>query len=512
MQDQELKAALKAYYNFEEFRKPQQEIIKSILNKQDTIGILPTGTGKSLCYQLPGILTNNLTLVISPLVALMKDQVDTLNQRGVPTISLNSHLTPKNMREAIEGIIDDRYKIIYLAPEKLFSEDFKEVVKTLAIDHIAIDEAHCISQWGHDFRPKYKKIALALKELPIRPTISAFTATANQKVLEDIIKLLDLREPKIYQTSFNRPNLYLDVKLYQDKGKFLLSYLKNLKETDRGLVYCNTRGEVERIYKKLRENNIQAGMYHAGLKKKERQEIQDEFFNDQHQVLIATNAFGMGLDKEDLTFIIHYNMPANLESYYQEIGRGGRGGQPCSCILLFGLKDVIVNKALGQERVYFKWRLEEKKAQLKEITDFAHTEKCYKAVLLKHFGEELEHCGNCGNCLGSFKERDATQEAQMILSTVYHTKGYYGSGTITAILKGKKTAKVKEKNLDQLSVYGLLKKEREEFIYYLTARLELDGYLEKKQNSKFDEQILITKEGLELLKGQKKLVLNIRES
>lgn len=503
----EIKEALKAYFNFDEFREPQEEIIESILNKEDIIGILPTGTGKSLCYQLPGILLENLTFVISPLVALMKDQVDSLNEKGVPTISLNSHLTPKQMREAIEGIKENRYKIIYLAPEKLFSEDFKEVIKELDIDLIAIDEAHCISQWGHDFRPKYKKIALGLEGLKKRPIIAAFTATANEKVIEDIKNLLKLEKPKIYKTSFDRPNLFIDTVLYEDKTKYVLNYMKKLKEKDIGIIYCNTRNDVERIHKKLEENGIRAGLYHAGLKKKERQVIQEEFFNNKYQILVATNAFGMGLDKEDISHIIHYNMPGNIESYYQEIGRGGRNGKPCKCTLLFSLKDIMVNKALGKTRVYFKWRLEEKEKQLEEMIAFTHTTGCYKKLLLKHFGEEKENCNYCGNCLAKFNSRDVSKEGQMVLSTIYHTKGKCGNSLIAGVLKGKKTAKIKERELEKLSVFGLLKKEKESFILNLIQNLKLQGYIETKQNGRFGEIFLITERGKNLLIGNEKLLL-----
>ena len=284
---EDLNQVLEAYYGYREFRKPQLEIITNILNKKDVIGILPTGTGKSLCYQLPAILFENLTIVLSPLVALMKDQVDILNGRGIPATSLNSHLTPKQMRERIEEIRQDRYKVIYLAPEKLFSEDFKEVFLELSIDHIAIDEAHCISQWGHDFRPKYKKIAQALDRLERRPVLSAFTATANEAVITDIRNLLKLKDPVLFRTSFDRPNLFIDVKLYQDKPAFLMGYIREkLKQGSRlGLVYCNTRSEAERINRKLLKEGVPSGLYHAGLTKKERVQVQEEFFACSHQCL-----------------------------------------------------------------------------------------------------------------------------------------------------------------------------------------------------------------------------------
>lgn len=503
-----MKEALKSYFAYDSFREPQEEIITNILNKKDIIGILPTGTGKSLCYQLPAIFFDNMTIVISPLVALMKDQVDTFNARGVPATSLNSHLTPKQMRERIEEIKDERYKVIYIAPEKLFSEDFVDVITTLKIDHIAVDEAHCISQWGHDFRPKYKKIALALDRLPIRPVISAFTATANERVIEDISKLLKLQSPVIFKTTFDRPNLFIDVRLYEDKSEFVLKYIKKkLKEL--GIVYCNTRLDAERLSKKLAKEGYGVGLYHAGLTKKERNLVQEEFFADKYQVLVATNAFGMGLDKDNIRYIIHLNMPASLESYYQEIGRGGRDGLPCECILLFGLKDVMVNKALGKSRVYFKWRLKEKEDWLEEMVGFAHTRDCYRQFVLRHFGEEIEACGNCGNCLADIKEIDQSIEAQKVLSAIYHTKGHYGQGTIAIMLKGKLNQRIKDKRLNSLSVFGIMKDWSEGEINTLITNLLIDGYLEKVQE-KMEERFVITDEGIRLIKGDIKYLNKVK--
>lgn len=503
----DLHQVLEAYYGYREFREPQLDIITNILNKKDVIGILPTGTGKSLCYQLPAILFENLTIVLSPLVALMKDQVDILNGRGIPATSLNSHLTPKQMRERIEEIRQDRYKVIYLAPEKLFSEDFKDVFLELAIDHIAIDEAHCISQWGHDFRPKYKKIAQALDRLERRPVLSAFTATANEAVITDIRNLLKLKDPILFRTSFDRPNLFIDVRLYEDKPAFLMAYVREkLKQGSQlGLVYCNTRGEAERISQKLRKEGIPSGLYHAGLTKKERVQVQEDFFADRYQVLVATNAFGMGLDKENISFIIHYNMPSSLESYYQEIGRGGRNGEPCECILLFGLKDVMVSQALGRERVYFKWRLEQKQAWLEEMLAFTHSKGCFRQFILEHFGEASKPCGHCGNCLAEREERDQTVDAQKILSAVYHTKGWYGKGTLANLLKGKRNTKIKEKALDRLSVFGIMKESSEKEILILLMDLILLGYL-KASHQGLEEQLLITAKGADLLKGRERLV------
>ncbi len=441
----------------------------------------------------------------------MKDQVDTFNSRGVPATSLNSHLTPKQMRERIEEIKNDRYKVIYIAPEKLFSEDFADVFTSLKIDHIAVDEAHCISQWGHDFRPKYKKIGLALDKLPVRPVISAFTATANERVIKDICKLLQLQEPRIFKTTFDRPNLKIDVKLYEDKSAFVLKFLKaRSKEIDLGLIYANTRLDAERLSKKLDKEGYSVGLYHAGLTKKERNKVQENFFANEYQVLVATNAFGMGLDKDNIRFIIHFNMPSSLESYYQEIGRGGRDGLPCDCILLFGLKDVLVNRALGKSRVYFKWRLKEKEEWLKEMVEFAHLRTCYKQFILKHFGENMEPCGNCGNCLSEIKEVDQTTQAQKILSAMYHTKGYYGQGTIANMLKGKLNQRIKDKQLNKLSVFGIMKDWTEGQINTLITDLILAGYLEKT-SERLEERFIITTEGIKLIKGEIKFIGKVKE-
>ncbi|MDD2370995.1 MAG: RecQ family ATP-dependent DNA helicase [Firmicutes bacterium] len=508
--DIELKEALKSYFGYESFREPQEQIITNILNKKDSIGILPTGKGKSLCYQLPAIFFDNLTIVISPLVALMKDQVDTFNARGVPATSLNSHLTPKQMREKIEEIKEDKYKVIYIAPEKLFSEDFMDVFISLKIDHIAVDEAHCISQWGHDFRPKYKKIGLVLDKLPHRPVISAFTATANERVIDDICKLLKLKEPAIFKTTFDRPNLFIDIKLYEDKSNYVIKYLKSRQpEIGLGLIYSNTRLDAERLSKKLTKEGFKVGLYHAGLTKKERNRVQEEFFANQYQVLVATNAFGMGLDKDNIRFIIHLNMPASIESYYQEIGRGGRDGLPCDCILLFGLKDVMVNRALGKSRVYFKWRLKEKEDWLVEMVKFSHLKSCYKQFVLEHFGEIIEPCGNCGNCVAEIIDVDQTTEAQKVLSAMYHTKGYYGQGTISTMLKGKLNQRIKDKKLDKLSVFGIMKDWTEGQINTLITELLITGYLEKEQE-KQEERFLITKKGVEVIKGEAKFLNKVK--
>ena len=301
-----------------------------------------------------------MTLVISPLIALIEDQIIVLNKRGIPTIALTSYLTPKQMRIALEEVKAKKYKVIYLSPEKLFSKDFSSLLKTLPIDHIAIDEAHCVSQWGCDFRPKYKKIGKALATMPKKPILSAFTATANNNVLEDIYNLLELENPVLFKTSFDCPNLFMDVKLYEDKTKWILKYILSKDKGCKGLVYCSTRNDVKKITEKLVKKGVVAGGYHAGLKKWERVKIQTAFFNNDYDVLIATNAFGMGMDKEDIRYVIHYSMSSSIEAYYQEIGRAGRDEKKSECILLFGPKDIPIQNFLSKQRVYFKWRLKEK--------------------------------------------------------------------------------------------------------------------------------------------------------
>lgn len=453
----ELMGALKAYFGYDAFREPQESIIKTILEGKDVIGILPTGTGKSLCFQLPSIFFPNMTLVLSPLVALIEDQVSVLNERGIPTIALTSHLTPKQMRIAIEEIADEKYKVVYLSPEKLFSEDFNPLLQTLPIDHIAIDEAHCVSQWGHDFRPKYKKIGKVLKTLPKKPILSAFTATANDQVLEDIYTYLGLEAPVLFRTSFDRPNLFMDVKLYEDKTKWVLNYVQKKEKGSRGLIYCSTRNDVEKISEKLLKKGVAAGGYHAGLKKKERAEVQAAFFNNEYDVLVATNAFGMGMDKADIRYVIHYNMPSSMEAYYQEIGRAGRDGKASECMLLFGPKDVPIQNFLTKQRVYFRWRLKEKEEWIQEMVDYVHTKACYRAFILNHFNEPIEPCGCCGNCKSHYVSVDKTIDAQKILSATYYLKQQYTQAVLIDVLKGKNSKKVKDNHLHKLSVFGIMK-------------------------------------------------------
>lgn len=502
-ESEELYQALSAFFGHKAFREPQEAIIRGILDRRDVIGILPTGTGKSLCYQLPAVFFQGITLVLSPLVALMKDQVDALTAKGIPCTALNSHLTPKQMRERIQEIRELHYKVIYLAPEKLFSEDFREVLLELPLDHIAVDEAHCISQWGHDFRPKYKKIAQALGSLPGRPVISAFTATASPEVLAEIQNLLRLEDPLVFRTTFDRPNLYLDVVLYPDKMKVLLAFLKEeLERPALGLVYCNTRDEAGRIQERLLKEGYRAGLYHGGMPRKERAEVQEAFFREEYQVLIATNAFGMGLDKENIRFVLHYNLPSSLEGYYQEIGRGGRDGLPCRCLLLLGLKDVAVNRVLGKQRVYSRWRLEQKEGWLREMVAYAHSRGCYRRAILRHFGEEGEDCGYCGNCQARRVEKDRTMEARKILSGIWHTKGYGGRGALAACLRGRKLKLLRERGWDQLSVFGILKESREEEILILLEELVLRGFLESQE-----ERLILTPAGARLLKGEETFTL-----
>ena len=353
----------------------------------------------------------------------------------------------------------------------------------MPIDHIAIDEAHCVSQWGHDFRPKYKKIGKVLATMPKKPILSAFTATANDNVLEDIYTLLGLDDPFLFKTSFDRPNLFMDVKLYEDKTKWVLKYILSKDKGYRGLVYCSTRNDVEKITEKIVKKGVAAGGDHAGLKKKERTEVQAAFFNNEYGVLVATNAFGMGMDKEDIRYVIHYNMPSSREAYYQEIGRAGRDGKPSECILLFGPKDVPIQNFLSKQRVYFRWRLKEKEEWIKEMVAYVHTKDCYSGFILNHFNESIEPCGNCGNCRSEFFKVDKTIEAQKILSAAYYFKQQYSQAILIDVLKGKNIKKIKENGLNKLSVFGLMKGTSDKDIRLLIDELLEGDYLEQDKNN-----------------------------
>lgn len=455
---QKAKELLKKYYGYSSFRGGQDKVIESILSGRDTFAIMPTGAGKSICYQIPAMLLPGITIVISPLISLMKDQVDSLEEIGIPASFINSSLSSKEVFERVQSAKNGDTKILYIAPERLESQGFSDIFKELEISLVAVDEAHCVSQWGHDFRPSYKLIPNFIRELDNRPIVSAFTATATLEVKEDVINLLTLIDPSVFVTGFDRENLYFSVVRDQNKMDFILNYLKGKKHQS-GIIYAATRREVDSLFEHLTLKGYSVGKYHAGMKDDERKASQENFLYDRVDIMIATNAFGMGIDKSNVRFVIHHNMPKNMEAYYQEAGRAGRDGDPGECILLFGAQDVILQKYMIEQSIMNPLRKSNEYKKLQEIVDYCHTQKCLRKYILEYFGEEdvKENCGNCSTCLDDRELVDITLEAQMILSCVARIRERYGAATVADVLKGSRNKKILAASLDKLSTYGIMK-------------------------------------------------------
>ena len=478
---------LKQYFGYDEFRGGQEALINDILAGRDVLGIMPTGAGKSLCFQIPALMMPGLTLIISPLISLMKDQVNALIQSGVAAAFINSSLTERQINKALHNASNNVYKLIYIAPERLLSGDFLDFARYAQISMLTVDEAHCISQWGHDFRPSYAKIPDFMAYLHSRPVVSAFTATATPRVKEDIISLLRLKNPSIVNTGFDRPNLYFTVKKPKKKFAALLDFLADKKDLS-GIVYCSTRTAVEDVCEKLQQNGYNASRYHAGLADNERRDNQDDFIYDRVQIMVATNAFGMGIDKSNVSYVLHYNMPKDIESYYQEAGRAGRDGEPADCLLLFNGQDIRTNQWLienGREAkepadgVLTAQIIERDRARLREMTFYCETNDCLRRYILKYFGEEApEQCGNCGNCVAVFETVDVTVPAQKILSCVARMEGRYGMKMIIDTLRGSKNEKLLRMRLDKLPTYGICE-QSERQLKEIMQYLILNGYLLK---------------------------------
>lgn len=469
---------LEKYFGYKSFRRGQEKIIDEILSGRDVLAIMPTGGGKSLCYQIPALILDGITIVISPLISLMKDQVDTLNSMGIHSAFLNSSLSTYEFNEVMNGVENKKYKIIYVAPERLHSNEFITAITQVKIAQIAIDEAHCVSQWGHDFRVSYKGISTFIDKLIERPLITAFTATASEEVRNDIVSLLKLKEPRIFVTGFDRENLRINIVKGIDKKKFLVNYIKN-NTKDSGIIYAATRREVESIYDLLRKNNINVGRYHAGLSNDERVKCQEEFINDETSVIVATNAFGMGIDKPNIRYVLHYNMPKNIEGYYQEIGRAGRDGEASECVMLFSPADVITQKYLIEVSTEDPIRKNNQYKKLQQMTGLVYINNCYRKYILEYFGDSYEgECGNCSNCLNKGEVKDKTIDAQKVISCIYKMKRSFGVGMIVDVLRGSKNRKLLNLGFDELSTYGIMKEYSndglKEFINILIAH----GYLD----------------------------------
>lgn len=453
---------LKTYYGYSSFREGQEELIDSILQGKDTLGIMPTGAGKSVCYQVPSLLMDGITLVISPLISLMKDQVGALNQMGVHAAYLNSSLTSGQYVKALEYAKQGRYKIIYVAPERLVTEQFLEFAQNADIAMISIDEVHCVSQWGQDFRPSYLKIVEFIQCLKKRPVISAFTATATKEVKEDVICILGLNNPTVVWTGFDRKNLYFGVKKPTDKYEEIENYIEKHRG-ESGIIYCATRKNVDEVCVRLQRAGYPVTKYHAGLSDRERKENQDDFIFDIKPIMIATNAFGMGIDKSNVRYVIHYNMPKNIENYYQEAGRAGRDGEEAECILLYSGQDVITNQffveqdrdneELSEEELNN--IIERDRERLKQMTFYCFTNECLRDYILRYFGEYHDnYCGNCSNCQTEFIDMDISKTSQNIVGCIAESYGRYGINAIIDAVHGSNNAKIKRFGLNNNSFYG----------------------------------------------------------
>ena len=473
---------LSKYYGYSSFRKGQENIINSIIDNKDVLAIMPTGGGKSICYQVPALCLDGITIVISPLISLMKDQVDNLRASGIEATYINSSLSQNEYLKILNDIKEDKYKLLYVAPERLDSREFMDLVKDKNISQVAVDEAHCISSWGHDFRKSYQIIPYFIKKLNKRPIVTAFTATASLEVRNDILNILELNKPDVYITGFDRENLFINIVKSSSKNRYLLDYIEN-HQNESGIIYAATRKEVENIYEGLLKRNYKVSKYHAGLSNEERAFNQEKFVKDEIKIMVATNAFGMGIDKFNVRWVIHYNMPQSIENYYQEIGRAGRDNEKSECILLFMPGDVYIQKYLIDVGIENTNRKKIQYKKLQQMVDLVHSNNCYRKSILEYFGEELkEDCQNCSNCLSEGEITDKTIDAQKVISCIFRMKRSFGTTMIVDVLRGSRNKKVLEQNFNNLSTYGIMKDYSNEELKTFINTLIAHGYLEVVEN------------------------------
>ena len=495
---------LETYFGYTSFRPAQEAPIASLLRNEDVIGIMPTGAGKSICFQIPALCKAGLTIVFSPLISLMKDQVDGLLVQNIPAALINSTLTQAEFNKTMYEVRSGKIKLLYIAPERLGSNFFCNVLRALPIAQVIVDEAHCISEWGHDFRPSYRLIGEWLNSLPKRPIVGAFTATATKYVENDIKKLLGLNHANVYVTGFDRPNLSFAVIRTPKRMDYVVHYVHQ-HDNENGIIYCATRKDVDRVYENLTRAGIKVGHYHGGLSDEVRREMQNAYADDKLQVMVATNAFGMGIDKSNVRYVLHYQMPRNMESYYQEAGRAGRDGAPAECILLYSGQDVQVHKYLIEQSIETPERQEVELRKLQSMIDYCFCSNCLRKYMLNYFGESTvwTTCDNCSSCKGSGDKVNVTKEAKAIFRAIMGTDERYGASMITSIVRGERTDRIMRAGHDALPVFGLLSNVDEKSIKGLIQQFVASGYL-RSSSGKYPV-LSLTAGAEEVLAGHKEV-------